>query len=188
LHEANKLPPESLDALHAATDAIRSVSGFGNITERLLEVSRYESLAPTLTESERLALTGCCRDPDARVREVAMNVCSRVLGDGTHDDDALVWGLVSGLFDPVDDVVQAALRAVASANVLTTDASRQVAVDRMPRVYQSARSSTRAVVVVAARRLLSKLPNSGLDALVAEAERDKSWRVRRATAEPLPDR
>jgi hypothetical protein len=207
LHRASKLSKPVLDELHRASDDLGVLSGHGNVTSRLLMAFRFEALAPSLSPEERLALVACCRDPDPRVRVIAMQVCSAIIKlaprrqlrsagllallhrgararNVVTEDDALVWGLVSGLFDPTEDVVRQSLKAVGEGLLRSTAATERVAIERLPRIYQTSADGTRAAVIYAARRLLEIEPRQhDLERLVESARADKSWQVRHAATE-----
>lgn len=183
LHIADKLRPADLEALHHASDVLGRFPSHGDVTSRLLEVFRLQALAPELSPEERVALVSCCRDPDPRVREVAMYAC-RITLSADRADQALVWGMVAGLFDPVETVVRVAVSGVGENLLADTPAAAQVATDRLPRIYRTGAELTRESVVTTSRRLYDLSDLSASSDLVALAAQDKSWRVRRAAIDP----
>jgi hypothetical protein len=181
-HNAAKLTDDDLAALREAPDDPGEFAFHGDVTPALLHAFRLGALAPALSPDDCAALISLVRDPEDRVRQVAVGVSGRTLA--TVPDEGLAWGLVSGLFDPNSDVVDRGLQAVGVGALDAVPSAKRAALERIPRLYESAGRTTRVEVVRAARRLLaSGVDNRGLGQLVTRALEDRSWRVRRVATE-----
>lgn len=183
LRQTHPMDAATIERLHSGNDRVGSGLTHGGMTEDLLKVSRLRVLASSTSHDEQLALVAATRDSDARVREVAISACVETLEDGA--DQALVWAIVSGLFDPSEGVMSAALDGLPAV----TRESRAAAVvswDRLPRLLELAGRDVRVAAIHAAHAAAQS--DTGYDErlrrLVARAQHDKSWRVRDAAASP----
>lgn len=144
------------------------------ISASLLRAAQLRVCAPTLQAEEVAWLATRARDTDAKTRLVAI----AALGDLCEDPTPTVeWSLVSGLFDPSDDVVVRAVGAFAHLSASSPDAVA-VARSRLNELYHTggSRVRRRVVAVVKAQDWLN------FGDLLADAREDRSWTVRREAA------
>jgi len=145
-----------------------------DISASLLRAAQLQVCAPALDEHEVTWLATCARGTDAQSRLVAI----AALGDlGNIAAPAVEWSLVSGLFDPSDEVVSYAVGAFVRATRATPDATA-VARSRLKELYHSAGRIVRQQVVLGA----TKRPDLDLGEIIAAARDDRAWSVRREAA------
>ncbi len=145
------------------------------MTAEVLHAAATEAMAPTLTDDEITRVVVEARSPQPRVRQLSLRAVGRLL-DVRPNEDALVWCLLSGLFDPNDEVVQQALQQLSNER-LSGSTAVAVARDRLHRLFAERSVPVRSAVIRAAHRVL--LAND-LEPLRDGARRDKSWVVRTA--------
>lgn len=179
LKAAGLLDEEDVDRIRAMTDAPGTLLSQGEFTAAVLAAQRRRILAPDLSVDDRTRLAVDTRDPDGRVRHIAILTAATVLS--ADPDQAVGWALLSGLFDPQDEIVQAALAAVARGALDALPDARTVACERVARLYEGTQSTVREMVVHTAAHLAGD--SDRLRRLIADAASDPSWRVRRAAEE-----
>jgi HEAT repeat protein len=181
LKAAGLLDEDDRQRIRAMSDTPGTLPSHGEFTSALLAAQRRRALAPDLTAEQRTRLAVDTRDPDGRVRHIAILTAASVLSAGP--DQTIGWALLSGLFDPQDEVLQATLAAVARGALDGLPDARTVACERVARLYDDTQSSIREAVLYTAAHLAS---DSGrLRRLIADAASDPSWRVRRAAADAV---
>jgi hypothetical protein len=179
LRTAGLLDKQDLDRIRAMADPPGTLHLRGEFPPPVLSAQRRRILAPDLNTEDRTRLAIDVRDPDGRVRHIAILTAATVLS--VDPDEGVGWTLLSGLFDPQDEIVQAALAAVARGALDALPAVRTVACERMVRLYDGAQSAVREIVLHAAAHLAGDPEH--LTRLIADARYDPSWRVRRAAEE-----
>jgi hypothetical protein len=179
LKAAGLLDEEDRDRIRAMADTPGSLLSHGEFTAPVLAAQRRRILAPDLSADDRTRLAVDTRDPDGRVRHIAIVTAATVLS--AHPDQGVGWALLSGLFDPQDEIVQAALAAVARGALDALPDARTVACERVARLYEGTQSTVRETVVHTAANLAGH--SDRLRRLIADAASDPSWRVRRAAEE-----
>lgn len=142
-----------------------------DISTSLLRAAQLRVFAPWLNEDDVTWLATCARGTDAQSRLLAV----AALGDlGNVEMSTVEWSLVSGLFDPSDEVVIRAIGAFAHATGASRDAMA-VARARLKELYRSAGRLVRRQVVATAK----KRSDLELSAIVTAARDDRAWIVRR---------
>jgi hypothetical protein len=179
LKAAGLLDEQDRNRVLAMTDNPGTFLSHGEFTASVLAAQRRRILAPNLSAEDRTRLAIDTRDPDGRVRLIAILTAAIVLS--AAPDQGVSWALLSGLFDPQDEIVQAALAAVARGALDDLPDARTVACERVGRLYEGTKSTVREAVVHAAAHLAGD--SDRLQRLVADAVFDPSWRVRRAAEE-----
>ncbi len=141
------------------------------ISPTLLRAAQLRVYAHSLTDADVTWLATCARGSDVQSRLVAI----AALGDIDSDVTPTVeWSLVSGLFDPADEVV---VRAVAALTDKAT-ASADVAVvvqSRLSDLYQNGSRKVRRQIVRAA----ANHHQLAAEDILTAARRDRAWSVRR---------
>jgi hypothetical protein len=178
LARAGRLDERAREMVGRMGDRPGTLLSHGEYSEHVLAAQRRRILAPKLELDERTRLAADTRDPDARVRHVAIATAAVCLEEGP--DDTIGWALVTGLFDPDDEVVSIALYAVARGALDGMRDAQAVAADRAVRLYTGSQSVIRESVVSVARHLSSDYEH--LARLLHDAASDQSWRVRRAAS------
>ncbi len=179
LKAASLLDEEDRDRIRAMADTPGTLLSHGEFTAHVLAAQRRRILAPDLSAEDRTRLAVDTRDPDGRVRHIAILTAATVLS--ADPDQGVGWALLSGLFDPQDEIVQAALAAVARGALDGLPDARTVACERVARLYEGTQSTVRETVVHTAAHLAGY--SDRLRRLIADAASDPSWRVRRAAEE-----
>ncbi len=186
VRQAGKLGDSDLRALHEADDPTGTLTEHGDISVALIRVRRLQILALDLTSEEAISVVGACRAEDPRVRQVALVTAGQAVGAGGEvaERDALVWALVGGLFDPVDEVVGSACGAFTAGFLAEHRAAGRVAIERLPRLLREGGVQLRATAAALAQRWAGGDPHLASDPVVrsmlVEAGADRSWIVRTA--------
>jgi hypothetical protein len=150
----------------------------GEVPNELLRVLRLGILATRSKLGEHSAeLVLASRNRDDRVRQVAMEVAASALQHGRSSDVEYV--ITSGLFDPQERVVTAALGALRQRSQWRTQTLGTIAA-RLAEMYEAYGRSVRAGVVMAASTsaVLGKMSQGR--ALIEAGLGDRSWLVRDA--------
>ncbi len=179
LKAAGMLDESDRDRIRSMADTPGTLLSHGEFTVPVLAAQRRRILAPDLSIADRTRLAVDTRDPDGRVRHIAILTASTVLS--ADPDQGVGWALLSGLFDPQDEIVRAALAAVARGALDAVPDARTVACERVARLYEGTHSTVRETVVHTAAHLATD--SDRLRRLIADAASDPSWRVRRAAEE-----
>lgn len=151
---------------------------FGDdIGASLLHAAQLRVLANSLSGEDIAWLATCARGPDAQCRLVAIAALADI---GNLGIPAVQWTLVSGMFDPSDEVAARAINGYTLAEGASNDANAVVRA-RLVTLYESATRRLRRQVVIAAKR------RRGLELreLLAAAGSDRAWTVRREAADGL---
>jgi hypothetical protein len=177
LRRSQALSADFSHRLREARDVVSAAPTHGGLTEDVLRATRLAILAPAAVAAEKMVLLAAGRDGDARVRQVALMGCVEALEKDR--DESLAWAVVSGLFDPADEVTVTALTGL----TLITDGypeAAAVAWARLPRLLDLAGRDVRVAVVDAAKRAMTAgTPfDSHMERVVTRARHDRSWRVR----------
>lgn len=176
LRHADELTTEDVARVRLLPDHVERTFDDAGLTASVLYAARLGVLVPEVSNKERLDLLASARDPEPRVRQLAIAGLGRLLKQAPGDDAE--WALVGGLFDPSDDVVRTTLWTVRDGCLLS-EGPLTVAAKRLERLSSGQASDVRAAAVGAARRLIAEeLP--GLALLVSRALQDPSWLVRHA--------
>ncbi len=177
-HEFDELVRPSRDSLmEFGADPFGSA---GDVTfqRALLECTRYVA-APSPAALPRVL--GLARDPDARVRQIAVRAIADAIGRGEgQNDQPVLWSTVVGaLFDPSESVVDVGLQLIASAAGVP-DELATVVVERLQRLFREGGRDTRASVLRSCVGVRGRDPEQThlLDRLVQEGAEDRSWLVR----------
>jgi hypothetical protein len=175
--------------LHTRTESVnrvlRGVAPAGHeplpvmgMTAEVVEMARLVALTPHLHEPEEASLVVGVRDPDPRIRSLA------VVGCGARraftESVACEWALISAAYDPADSVVRDAIASLPVDSVLSTG-GRQVLERRFVALLNHEVDVRRAVADAAARTKTSTPVTRQLRAVLSS---DKSWLVRRALSKP----
>jgi hypothetical protein len=168
LNAAGLLEAEDRDRIRAMADSPGTLLSHGEFTAPVLGAQRRRILAPDLSVEDRTRLAVDTRDPDGRVRHIAILTAATVLS--ADPDQGVGWALLSGLFDPQDEIVQAALAAVARGALDALPDARTVACERVARLYDGTQSAVREMVVHAAAHLVGD--SDRLGRLIADAASD----------------
>jgi hypothetical protein len=155
-------------------------SWFGDVSERLLETAvRAVTALAAPREDDDVALLGASRDPDDRVRDLAVETASHVIRRQRPSPEAesstLTLALFGALFDPVETVLMDALVAVPT---LFNERLREVLNERLESLFASSESNVRAAVAQIAVRLSAQGPTPALRRITELAKGDRSWKVR----------
>ena len=148
-----------------------------DIGASLLHAAQLRVLADSLFGEDIAWLATCARGPDAQCRLVAIAALADI---GNLGIPAVQWTLVSGMFDPSDEVAARAINGYALAEGASSDANAVVRA-RLVALYESATRRLRQQVVVAAKRCREL----ELQELLAAAASDRAWTVRREAADGL---
>lgn len=149
-----------------------------DISLALIRAAQLRVYAHELNDEEVTWLATCARGSDVQGRLVAVVALGEV---GSVATSTVEWSLVSGLFDPADEVVVRAVSALASRPELGADVMAVVRV-RLRDLFRNGRRVVRRDVVRAVRN------SRDLEAgdIVTSARNDRAWTVRRqAEAEAL---
>jgi hypothetical protein len=148
-----------------------------DIGASLLHAAQLRVLADSLFGEDIAWLATCARGPDAQCRLVAIAALADI---GNLGIPAVQWTLVSGMFDPSDEVAARAINGYTLAEGASSDANAVVRA-RLVALYESATRRLRQQVVVAAKRCREL----ELQELLAAAASDRAWTVRREAADGL---
>jgi hypothetical protein len=142
-----------------------------NVSGTLIRAAQLRVYAHRLDNDEVTWLATCARGSDVQSRLVAVAALGEV---GNIATATVEWSLVSGLFDPADEVVVRAVAALASRAKSSSDVMAVVRV-RVRDLYRSGSRMVRREVVRAARN------SRDLEAgdIVASGRNDRAWTVRR---------
>jgi hypothetical protein len=154
-------------------------SFFGDVTETLLEALRESVMTSYRVNTSSVALhVTAARDPDPRVRQVAIESSARVL---RHRRVSLLeTTLVSGLYDPEGNVVLSALSGFKDAHSISSTLVPSI-VARLGQLFESYGRDVRAAVLTTSASLSTQTNAiKPLDQLIQYGDRDRSWIVRDA--------
>jgi hypothetical protein len=165
---------ESTRILESRTPIVPSF--FGNVSPDLVRcaMSALKAALPG-GQSEASQLAVYLRHADARVRSIATSALGRMLTDG---DVFLYSMLTSAMFDPDEDVVLQALRAIREHPQLE-ESTGPVILMRLTSLYFSSSRNIRGGVILTARAISRLESRSSLRDLLLVAAADRSWQVRR---------
>lgn len=187
IRRSGKLGADAVPLLRDSEDPAGTFATHGDVSLELLQMARLQVYLSELTTDEVGAVAAGCRSQDARARQVAIAICAEALEvpAGDRADDALIWGLVSGLFDPHDEVVAASVSGVPQDILERHPAAGQVAVARLPRLIEEGNADVRTSVAMLARRWSQSEIDGLADhpvvrAILGQAVQDRSWAVRTA--------
>lgn len=146
-------------------------------TQRVLRAFRLQVLADRLTASERTELVGAVRSREVRVRSIAVNACAEALQ--TTLDESLAWAVVSGMFDPSDNVASGALLGLDALTEHFENAA-EVAWQRLPEMFEASQRNVRGRIVDAAALASpkTKAQKQTQKTILARARQDRSWMIR----------
>ncbi len=180
LRHKGKLTTDEIARWHDVADPPGTVPEHGAISDKLVHIRRLQILARELTADEGVQAIMATRSQDRRVRVLAIEVCREAAEAKTTSGqrDAFVWALVSCLWDPQDDVAASAVWALA-AEMAETSAAAEVALSRLPRLYELGNTRVRMAVTETVARL-GPTPPAPAQEVLEKAATDKSWQVRQA--------
>jgi DNA-binding CsgD family transcriptional regulator len=155
-------------------------SWFSNVSDRLFEAAvRAVTALAAPRDDDDVALLNSSRDPDDRVRDLAVEAASRVVRrrkpTPEADSSTLTIALFGALFDPVETVLLHALEAVPT---LFNERLRGVLTERLEALFASSVSNVRAAVADVAVQLSANGTTSALSRIIDLARNDRSWKVR----------
>jgi hypothetical protein len=178
LRAANQLPDadvERIRRLHIAPG--RGLFG-EKISPTLLRAAQLRVYVHSLTDTEVTWLATCARGSDVQSRLVAV----AALGDiGSDATPTVEWSLVSGLFDPADEVVVRAVAALTDKATASADVAAVVQA-RLSDLYQNGSRMVRRQIVRAA----ANHHQLAAEEILTAARRDRAWSVRREANEHTP--
>jgi hypothetical protein len=183
IRRAERLSPDQMAALHEVRDPEIGFADFERVSPDLLEVSRLRIVATELTPDEIVALVGHCRSTEARVRDLALATCAEALeAEPRKGDEALAWSIVSGLFDPSDEVLKNMAAGITLDFIRAYPAAGAVARSRFPSLLDFGRMPVRATVRLRAREWAEKgnMEDDLTSSLLRRTAEDRSWIVRTA--------
>jgi hypothetical protein len=153
-------------------------SFLGDVPEALLQVLK-ESVLASLRMRKRTvpAHLKAARNPDPRVRQVALESTGRILAG--RRGTLLESTVLSGLYDPQDTVVLAALYALRRSGRPSSTLISPITA-RMLEMFNLYGRRVRAALVWSATALLASEHDTALSQLTERAESDRSWIVRDA--------
>jgi hypothetical protein len=140
------------------------------LSATLLRASQLRVYADNLDDDDIGWLAVQSRGADTQTRLVAVTALGEIGRAGTPTVD---WSIVSGLFDPADEVASRAVFALQQQGV--SGDARVVAHRRLEDLYNAGSRAIRRTVVSAAQNS----PELGLTAIVDRAKSDRAWSVRR---------
>ncbi len=140
------------------------------LSTTLLRAAQLRVYADDLKDDDIGWLAVQSRGADTQTRLVAVTALGEIGRSGTPTVD---WSLVSGLFDPADEVASRAVFAIQQQGI--SGDARVVAHQRLEDLYNAGSRAIRRTVVRAAR----SSPDLGLKVLVDRAMSDRAWSVRR---------
>jgi hypothetical protein len=183
IRRAGRLGRNQMDVLHEARDPEIGFADFERVSPDLLEVSRLRIIATELTPDEIVALVGHCRSTEARVRDLALAACAEALEVGPRQgDEALAWSIVSGLYDPNDEVIENVVASITLDFIRAYPAPGAVARSRFPALLDFGRMPVRATVRLRAKEWAEKgdMEDDLTSSLLRRTGVDRSWIVRSA--------
>lgn len=146
----------------------------------VFEASRLLILAASpLSESELGRLVALSRSLNDAARIVALNAAGLAL-QGDRAASAVSWILLSGLFDPVEEVAAQAISGLQPSMVTDPNLSEAL-LDRLGKLQQTRGRRTRVAIAGLVRRWLPSQESrvrAALASLEARAGGDPSWQVR----------
>lgn len=170
LRHAGRLVPDEI----ATVRRLKLEPGQALFGERLsttlLRAAQLRVYADDLDDDDIGWLSVQSRGADTQTRLVAVTALGEIGRAGTPTVD---WSIVSGLFDPADEVASRAVFAIQQRGV--SGDARVVAHRRLEDLYNVGSRAIRRAVVSAARNS----PELGLTAIVDRAKSDRAWSVRR---------
>jgi hypothetical protein len=177
LRRANELSDGQLKRLAEAPDPGHHIPQFEGISPQVVRMFLLRLLVDRLTKAQEAELEAAVRDPDDKVRSVAVNACAEALR--YTGEEGLAWAVVSGLFDPSHSVAESALAGLPSLTE-RLQAPADVAWRRLPALLDvGSRDVRRAVVEAVGRSKPStELQEQRSSGLMSRARQDRSWRVR----------
>jgi hypothetical protein len=186
LRREGKLTKSEIARWHDVPDPPGTLPEHGAISDELAQIRRLQILARELTADEAVQAIMATRSRDRRVRVLAIQVCSEAAeaAETSEQRDAFAWALVGGLWDPQDYVAATAVWALA-AEITQGSTAAEVALNRLPRLYEIGNAMVRTAVAETAARLGRTAP-APVQAVLQTAATDKSWQVRQAAAHPRP--
>jgi hypothetical protein len=156
-------------------------SFFAPTSRELLRVAKLLVLRRVLSQSEQGEAFALTRDGDARVRQLAVNVCTLYLRE--RASIPLEAGLIGGFYDPDETVVRQALGGLRGAHLEFEGAARMIA-ERIDALFHERSHWIRAEAASVARAMISDgSAEEAYRRVVVAAVRDRSWMVRKAATE-----
>lgn len=146
-------------------------------TQGVIRAFRLQVVADRLTASERTELVGAVRSREVRIRSIAVNACAEALE--TTVDESLAWAVVSGMFDPSDNVASGALLGLDALTEHFENAA-EVAWQRLPEMCEASQRDVRGRILDAVALALpkTKVQKRTQNAILARARQDRSWMIR----------
>lgn len=170
LRQAGRLEPDDIAALRGLNlEPGRALFG-ERLSTTLLHAAQLRVYADNLDDDDIGWLAVQSRGADTQTRLVAI----AALGEtGRAGNPTVDWSIVSGLFDPADEVASRAVLAIKQQGI--PGDARVVAHRRLEDLYEVGSRAMRRLVVATAR------DNQELEltAIVDHARRDRAWSVRR---------
>jgi len=141
-----------------------------------------QAIGESLSIDEKVELVAAARSSEERVRAVAVNACAEAL-DQKPDED-MAWAVVSGLFDPSQDVAEGALSGL-PALTANFKAPAEVAWQRLPEMFAVSARSVRSQILYSLQyaKPKTKRQRERRRALLIRGRQDRSWQVRTAALE-----
>ena len=149
-----------------------------DIGASLLHAAQLRVLADSLFGEDIAWLATCARGPDAQCRLVAIAALADI---GNLGIPAVQWTLVSGMFDPSDEVAARAINGYTLAEGASSDANAVV----RARLRSSLRERDAEAAPTGGRRRQALSPSWSCRSLLAAAASDRAWTVRREAADGL---
>jgi hypothetical protein len=173
----HSIPSKLLDEIKDAPDE-GAPGQFGAVPSALVRVLRLGVLLaagrPVSQTTSDLVLASRNRDP--RVRQVGVEAAGLALRH--HRSSDLEFVVMSGLFDPQEDIVLASLRALQDA-VHWRRKTLDAIMSRLTELYESYGREVRAAVIAAARRGIPPVGRTPqMEELLKAGRNDRSWLVR----------
>jgi DNA-binding CsgD family transcriptional regulator len=155
-------------------------SWFSDVSDRLFEAAvRAVTALAAPRDDDDIVLLGASRDPDPRVRDLAVDTASHVIRHRGSlpevESPMLTLSLFGALFDPAETVLLDALDAVPT---LFNERLREVVIERLQHLFASSGSSVRAAVAQVAVQLSAHGTTAALGEIIDSARTDRSWKVR----------
>jgi hypothetical protein len=187
LRHRGKLSAQDVARWHDAPDPLGTFPEHGGASVELVAARRHQILARELTELEAVRVITGTRSTDKQVRLISIQTCGEAAEAGREPEsrEAFAWALVGALFDPLDDLAAAAVRALEFALTAGPSVTSDVALARLPRLYEIGNTTLREAVVHVAAAIDADAAGL-LRPTLALAAADKSWRVRQIAAGASP--